>query len=182
MAWPRTRRTASGAVGFGNAERTDSNSSPTSASSLDSTPILAAQGTPHGWLAERLPGTIDFDAAEASDGDVDGFPAGQEYAADTDPGNSSEFFCVDSALPPWIENAIRFHSSTGRLTSCKAACPRSTPGPTSPAAARASASAAPTAWRRWPTPPLASTAFGSKRPDRLLDGPFFRLAPGTRGG
>ena len=115
MAWPRTRRTASGAVGFGNAERTDSNSSPTSASSLDSTPILAAQGTPHGWLAERLPGTIDFDAAEASDGDVDGFPAGQEYAADTDPGNSSEFFCVDSALPPWIENAIRFHSSTGRL-------------------------------------------------------------------
>ena len=101
--------------GVGNAERTDSNVVANLGVVARFSPILAAQGTPHWWLAEHVPGTIDFDAAEASDDDEDRFTAGQEYAADTDPGNSNEFFCVDSALPPWIENAIRFHSSTGRL-------------------------------------------------------------------
>ena len=100
--------------GFGNAERTDSNVVANLSVVARFVPLLAAGGTPHWWLAGHgFSG--DFDVAEASDDDVDGFTAGQEFAADTDPGNSNEFLCVDSALSPWMANAIRFQSSTGRL-------------------------------------------------------------------
>ena len=100
--------------GFGNAERTDTNVVANLSVVAQFTPLLAAGGTPHWWLADHgFAG--DFDAAEASDDDVDGFTAGQEFAADTHPGLSNDFFCVDSALLPWMENAIRFQSSTGRL-------------------------------------------------------------------
>lgn len=100
--------------GFGNAERTDSNVVANLSVVARFVPLLAAGGTPHWWLADHGY-SGDFDVAEASDDDVDGFTAGQEFAADTDPGNPGEFPCVDSALSPWMANAIRFQSSTGRL-------------------------------------------------------------------
>ena len=100
--------------GFGNAERTDSNVVANLSVVAQFAPLLAAGGTPHWWLADHgFSG--DFDAAELSDDDVDGFTAGQEFAADTHPGLSNDFFCVDSALLPWMESAIRFQSSTGRI-------------------------------------------------------------------
>lgn len=100
--------------GLGAAGRTDTNVTANLAVSAEFAAILAAQGTPHWWLADHGYSN-DFDVAEASDDDVDGFTAGQEYAADTDPGNPNDFFFVSDALSPAMENAIRFLSSTGRL-------------------------------------------------------------------
>ena len=101
--------------GLVTASRTDANVQSNLAVSAQFAAILAAGGTPHWWLAHHYPGTNDFDAAEASDDDDDGFTAGQEYAADTHPGLSNEFFVVTDALAPATANAIRFLSSTGRL-------------------------------------------------------------------
>ena len=108
--------------GLGTAARTDVNVQSNLAVSAEFAAILAAQGTPHWWLADHGYSN-DFDAAEASDDDVDGFTAGQEFAADTDPGNPGEFPCVDSALSPWMANAIRFQSSTGRLSGLQGRTP-----------------------------------------------------------
>ena len=51
-------------------------------------PDLAAGGTPHWWLA-AFGWTDNFDIAEASDTDGDGYTAGQEYLAGTDPSDAS---------------------------------------------------------------------------------------------
>jgi YD repeat-containing protein len=101
--------------GLGTAARTDVNVQSNLAVSAEFAAILAAGGTPLWWLADQYPDTNDFDAAEASDDDVDGFTAGQEYAADTDPNAPGDYFFVADALPPAAANAIRFTSSTGRL-------------------------------------------------------------------
>ena len=100
--------------GLGTAARTDVNVQSNLAVSAEFAAILAAHGTPHWWLADHGYSN-DFDAAEASDDDVDGFTAGEEYAADTHPGLSNDFFVVTDALAPATANAIRFLSSTGRL-------------------------------------------------------------------
>ena len=51
-------------------------------------PDLAANGTPHWWLAQ-YGWTSNFDAAEAADTDGDGQSAGQEYLAGTVPTNAT---------------------------------------------------------------------------------------------
>lgn len=100
--------------GLGTAARTETNVQANLAVSAEFAAILAAHGTPHWWLADHGYSN-DFDVAEASDDDVDGFTAGQEFAADTHPGLSNDFVVVTDALSPATANAIRFLSSTGRL-------------------------------------------------------------------
>lgn len=56
---------------------------------------IATNGTPHWWLADHG-WTTGFDAAESSDSDGDGFTAGEEYIAGTQPTNGESFFYVDS--------------------------------------------------------------------------------------
>ena len=76
-------------------------------------PDLAANGTPHWWLAQ-YGWTNNFDTAEASDTDHDGFTAGQEYVADTNPTNAASYFYLTSVsnFPPWT---VYFGSSSNRL-------------------------------------------------------------------
>lgn len=101
--------------GLGTAGRTDTNVQGNLAVSAQFAAILAAQGTPHWWLAQHYSGTNDFDAAEASNTDGDPFTAGQEYAADTSPTNGADYFFLIDAASPLQGPAIRFMSSTGRL-------------------------------------------------------------------
>jgi len=101
--------------GLGTAGRTETNVQANLAVSAQFAAILAANGTPHWWLAQHYPGTNDFDAAEASNTDGDPFTAGQEYAADTSPTNGTDFFFLFDAESPLLGNAIRFQSSAGRL-------------------------------------------------------------------
>ena len=58
---------------------------------------LAIHDTPEWWLAE-YGWTNDFDAAALADDEPDGFPAWQEYVADTDPTNALSYPRID-----WIE-------------------------------------------------------------------------------
>ena len=76
---------------------------------------LSAQGTPHWWLA-RYGWTNNFDAAEAADTDSDGFTAGQEYIADTDPTDGASYLHIFSIsnLPPLT---VTFLSSSNRVFS-----------------------------------------------------------------
>ena len=77
---------------------------------------LAAQGTPHWWLAQYglTNGGRSFDQAEASDPDGTGFTAGQDYIANLNPTNSASRFRITnvSNLPPWT---VYFGSSSNRL-------------------------------------------------------------------
>ena len=76
---------------------------------------LSAKGTPHWWLAQNG-WTNNFDAAEASDTDHDGFTAGQEYVADTNPTNAASYFHIISVanLPPltvtFLSSSLRVYS------------------------------------------------------------------------
>jgi hypothetical protein len=76
---------------------------------------LAAQGTPHWWLAQYglTNSGWTFDQAETNHSDSDTVNNGQEYIADTDPTNPASYFHVTtiSTVPPWT---IYFPSSTGR--------------------------------------------------------------------
>jgi len=75
-------------------------------------PDPAAGGTPHWWLA-TFGWTNNFDAAEASDTDGDGFTAGQEYIAGTDPTDSaSALRIVDIKMAP---PQLTVLSATNRL-------------------------------------------------------------------
>lgn len=76
---------------------------------------LAAQGTPHWWLAS-FGWTNNFDTAETNNSDSDAFNNGQEYIADTDPTNPASFFSITavSNLPPW---RVYFPSSADRVYS-----------------------------------------------------------------
>lgn len=75
-------------------------------------PDLAAGGTPDWWLA-AYGWTNNFDAAEASDTDGDGFTAGQEYIAGTDPTDtSSALRILDMRMAP---PQITLLSATNRL-------------------------------------------------------------------
>ena len=75
-------------------------------------PDLAAGGTPDWWLAS-FGWTNNFDAAEASDTDGDGFTAGQEYIAGTNPTDFSSALRIlgMSVNPP----QLTLLSSTNRL-------------------------------------------------------------------
>ena len=53
---------------------------------------LAAQGSPHWWLADHYPGSNDFDALEQTDSDGDRMDAWAEYVAGTDPTNGMSLF------------------------------------------------------------------------------------------
>ena len=76
-------------------------------------PDLAANGTPHWWLAQ-YGWTTNFDAAEAADTDGDGQSAAQEYLADTDPTASSSVFRVTEFISsPSV--AVTCNSSANRL-------------------------------------------------------------------
>ena len=77
---------------------------------------LAAQGTPHWWLAwhELTNNGASFDEAEAGDTDFDTFTAGEEYIADTDPTDSNSYFRV-TQITHESPVTVRFDSSTGRL-------------------------------------------------------------------
>ena len=86
----------------------------TAAGSINATfaPDLAAGGTPDWWLA-AYGWTNSFDAAEASDTDGDGFTAGQEYIAGTNPTDtSSALRILDMRMAP---PQITFLSATNRL-------------------------------------------------------------------
>ena len=88
--------------GLGTAARADTNVTANLSVAAQFSAILAAQGTPHWWLADHYPGTNDFDAAEDSNTDGDPFTAGDEYVADTDPTNPASFFQIleiDSGPP-----------------------------------------------------------------------------------
>ncbi len=75
-------------------------------------PDLAAGGTPHWWLA-AFGWTDNFDAAEASDTDGDGYTAGQEYLAGTNPTDaSSALRILDMRTAP---PQLTVLSSTNRL-------------------------------------------------------------------
>jgi len=77
---------------------------------------LAAQGTPHWWLAQYglTNGGWTFNQAETNRSDSDPLNNGQEYVADTDPTNAASYFraMAVSNLPPWT---VYFLSSTGRM-------------------------------------------------------------------
>jgi YD repeat-containing protein len=68
--------------------RTDTNVTASLTVTAQFAALLAAQGTPHWWLAE-YGWSGDFDAAELTDSDQDGHLAWQEYVADTNPTNAS---------------------------------------------------------------------------------------------
>lgn len=78
--------------------------------------ILAAQGTPHWWLAE-YGYSSNFNTAELSDDDEDGFAANKEFIADTNPTNAASYFRVThiDCGPPVV---VHFEpGSTGRVYS-----------------------------------------------------------------
>ncbi|MCX6879308.1 MAG: VCBS repeat-containing protein, partial [Verrucomicrobia bacterium] len=76
-------------------------------------PDLAANGTPHWWLAQHG-WTNNFDLAEAADTDGDGQFAGQEYLADTNPTAASSVFRVIGFVSrPTV--AVTCASSASRL-------------------------------------------------------------------
>lgn len=79
--------------GRGDNPRADTNVTADVSATAQFAPLLAAQGTPQGWLA-RYGLTGDFDAQELSDGDGDTFKAWKEYVADTDPTNALSFLRV----------------------------------------------------------------------------------------
>jgi len=60
---------------------------------------LTSHETPEYGLAQfGLPG--DFEAADVSDSDNDGYTAWQEYVADTDPTNAASFFAITAISTP----------------------------------------------------------------------------------
>ncbi|MBN1268082.1 MAG: hypothetical protein JXB04_00700, partial [Kiritimatiellae bacterium] len=79
---------------------------------------LAALGTPHWWLASYglTNGGASFDEAETNDPDIDFVWSWQEWIADTDPTNSSDYFHVTQ-----VDHAnsmdVVFGSSTARIYS-----------------------------------------------------------------
>ena len=75
-------------------------------------PDLAAGGTPHWWLA-GFGWTNNFAAAEAGDADGDGFTAGQEFLAGTDPTDAASSLRILDlrAAPP----QLTVLSATNRL-------------------------------------------------------------------
>ncbi len=101
--------------GLGAAGRTDTNVTANLAVSAEFAAILAAQGTPHWWLATHYPGSNDFDAVESGNTDGDPFTAGEEYAADTDPTNGASFFQI-LGVDPGPPVVVAFEpGSTARL-------------------------------------------------------------------
>lgn len=73
----------------------------------------AAQGTPEWWLA--LHGwTNDFDAAETND-EPDGFPAWQEYIADTDPTNAASYPHISAIARDGTNPVIAWPASSNRV-------------------------------------------------------------------
>jgi len=77
---------------------------------------LAAQGTPHWWLAQYglTNGGWTFNQAETNQSDSDGVNNGQEYIADTDPTNAASYFKILS-ISNSVPMTIRFQSSSNRL-------------------------------------------------------------------
>jgi hypothetical protein len=79
---------------------------------------LAAQGTPHHWLAEHEltdGGTYTFDEAEQRVMGPHNFTAGEEYIADTDPNDPADYFRI-LAIDPGPPPVITFRpGSTNRL-------------------------------------------------------------------
>jgi hypothetical protein len=77
---------------------------------------LAAQGTPHWWLAQYglTNGGWTFNQAETNRSDSDPFANWEEYICDTDPTNLASFFNITavSNLPP---RKVYFLSSTVRM-------------------------------------------------------------------
>jgi hypothetical protein len=74
---------------------------------------LAAQGTPHWWLAD-YGWTTDFDAAEAGNTDNDPYTAGEEYVLDFDPTVSNGWFRITAVSNAAEAATVSFLSSAGR--------------------------------------------------------------------
>lgn len=77
---------------------------------------LAAQGTPHWWLAQcgLTNGGWTFDQAETNNPDSDPLTSREEYIADTSPTDSNDYFRITGisvASPP----VITFDSSSNRM-------------------------------------------------------------------
>jgi len=78
---------------------------------------LAANSTPHWWLAEMNPSwTNDFDGAETNDADEDGMLTWQEYIAGTHPTNKESVFKVldvefqdGSTRLSWLSSSNRIY-------------------------------------------------------------------------
>ena len=79
--------------------------------------LLATNGVPQWWLAQ-FGWTNDFDAAALDDFEPDGFPAWQEYVADTDPTDDGSYPRM-AFVATWQTNApfLTWPFSTGRLYS-----------------------------------------------------------------
>jgi hypothetical protein len=63
-------------------------------------PDRTADGIPYAWLDSYGWATNGYTAAEQSDSDSDGYTAGQEYIAGTDPTNRASVFKFQGALKP----------------------------------------------------------------------------------
>jgi hypothetical protein len=76
---------------------------------------LAAQGTPHWWLAQYglTNGGWTFNQAETNKTDSDSFDNGQEYIAATDPTNPASFFVITS-ISNSPTSTVSFVSSASR--------------------------------------------------------------------
>ncbi len=76
---------------------------------------LATNSTPQWWLAQ-YGWTNDFDSAATNDDEPDGFPAWQEYIADTDPTDSNSFPKM-TFIETWQTNPpiLTWPFSTGRI-------------------------------------------------------------------
>jgi hypothetical protein len=70
-----------------------SNASADGTIQMNFAPDLAAQGTPHAWLAD-YGWTSGFDAAESANPDNDPYTTAEEYVADTDPTNSASYLHI----------------------------------------------------------------------------------------
>ncbi|HAL92599.1 MAG TPA: hypothetical protein DCM68_06200 [Verrucomicrobia bacterium] len=73
----------------------------------------APYGTPEWWLAQ-FGWTNDFDAAETND-EPDGFPAWQEYIADTDPTNAASYPRVASIATDGTNPVVAWPASSNRV-------------------------------------------------------------------
>lgn len=81
---------------------------------------LAAQGTPHAWLAQ-YGWTQNWDAAELTDTDGDGMPAWQEYRAGTDPSRAASVLAIRGAAPGSEGFTLRWASATGHTYAVRGA-------------------------------------------------------------
>lgn len=82
---------------------------------------LAAQGSPHWWLAGHYPGSNDFDALERMDTDGDRADAGSEYVAGTDPTNAASCFECQAATAGVERLVLRWWGVADRLYTVRCA-------------------------------------------------------------